>query len=222
MTWGFGSHLLTCCHYLNLLAQIILGAWKSVSQTIPSLSVSSNSDKVILLIKHILHIFLQCVSFAVACSKSSLWTIYSSHEVFSQPELRKDWLFSYFICIHRLWLVFRFALCEVHRQLYVHCFCLFRSFHPFSWSHQFGIQGDAICTILTKRIPYTFKWSFAIFDAGQVSWMLDSVHDTCETKTWMPNVCPKVHPACGPLQPMQVPSAYRHVFLSNLIYLGHL
>ena len=33
--------------------------------------------------------------------------------------------------------------------------------------------------------------------------MLDSVHDTYESKTWVPNVCPQIHPACGPLQNMQ-------------------
>ena len=32
--------------------------------------------------KHILHICLQCLSFTGACLKSSLWIIYSSHEVF--------------------------------------------------------------------------------------------------------------------------------------------
>ena len=40
--------------------------------------------------------------------------------------------------------------------------------------------------------------------------MLGSVHDTCESKTWMPNVCPKLHPACGSLQNMQASSALGH------------
>ena len=40
--------------------------------------------------------------------------------------------------------------------------------------------------------------------------MLNSVHDTCESKTWVPNVCPKFHPACGPLQNMQTSKALGH------------
>ena len=63
-----------------------------------------------------------------------------------------------------------------------------------------------------KKIAYAFKWSFGIFDAGQVSWMLDSVNDICESKTWKPNVCLKLNPACRPLQTMQAPSAYRQCF----------
>ena len=89
------------------------------------------------------------------------------------------------------------ALRGVIRQLYTHCFCLFGSFHPFCWNHHFDIQSDKICTLLTKRIRYTFKWSYGILDTGQISWMLDSVLDTCESKNWVPNVCPKIHPPCG-------------------------
>ena len=78
------------------------------------------------------------------------------------------------------------------------------------WNHHFGIQSDEICTLLTKRIAYTFKWSYCILDTGKISWMLDSVHDTCESKTWVPNVCPKIHPASGPLQNTQASSALGH------------
>ena len=66
------------------------------------------------------------------------------------------------------------------------------------------------CTLITKRIAYTFKWSNGILDTGHISWMLDSVHDTCESKTCVPNVCPKIHPACGPLQNMQASSTLGH------------
>ena len=40
--------------------------------------------------------------------------------------------------------------------------------------------------------------------------MLDSVHDTTESKSWMPNVCPQIHTAYGPLQTMQASSALGH------------
>ena len=127
--------------------------------------------------------------------------------VFFHPALGKDWLFSFIFSIHRFWLVIQSALRGVIRLFYTHCFCLFGIFHPFYWNHHFGIQSDEICTLLTKRIAYTFKWSYGILDTGQIYWMLDSVHDTCESKTWVPNVCPKIHPACGPLQNMQASSA---------------
>ena len=103
-----------------------------------------NCDKIPLPNKHILHIVLQCLSFTVVCLKSSLWT----WSLFFQPELGKDWLFSFIISIHWFWLVPRSALCGVLRQLYTHCFFLFDSFHPFCWSHHFGIQSDEICTLL--------------------------------------------------------------------------
>ena len=130
--------------------------------------------------------------------------------IFFHPALGKGWLFSFIFSIHRFWLVIQSALRGVIRLLYTHCFCLFGIFHPFYWNHHFGIQSDEICTLLTKRIAYTFKWSYGILDTGQFYWMLDSVHDTCESKTWVPNVCPKIHPACGPLQNMQASSALEH------------
>ena len=49
-----------------------------------------------------------------------------------------------------------------------------------------------------------------MLDTGQISLMLDFVHDTTENKTSMPNACPKIHPACGPLQTMQAFSALGH------------
>ena len=79
----------------------------------------------------------------------------------------------------------------------------------FCWNHHFGIQGDEICTF-TKRIAYTFKWSYDILDTGKIPWMLDSVHDTCENRTWVSNVCPKIHPTCGPLRIMQASSSLGH------------
>ena len=135
---------------------------------------------------------------------------YMHRSLFFQPALGKGWLFSFIVSIHRFWLVLQSLLRGVIRQLYTHCFCLFGSFHPFYWNHHFGIRSDEICTLLTKKIAYTFKWSYGILDTGQISWMLDSVHDTCENKTWVPNFCPKIHPACGPLQNMQASSALRH------------
>ena len=40
--------------------------------------------------------------------------------------------------------------------------------------------------------------------------MLDSVHATCEKKTWMPIIYPKIHPAYEPLQTMQASSDLDH------------
>ena len=201
MIWSFGGHL-------NLFAITVTFSrrkcwmmyWRSESQTIPSIFVSADSD----IFNNQTH---PAYSPAMSVFHYGMFEVKLMNNiciaVFCQPATGKGWLFSFIVSIHRFWLVLQSALRGVIRQLYNHCFCLFGSFHPFYWNHHFDIQSDGICTLLTKRIACTFKWSYGILDTGQMSWMLDSVHDTCESKTWVPNICPKIHPACGPLQNMQ-------------------
>ena len=40
--------------------------------------------------------------------------------------------------------------------------------------------------------------------------MLESIRDTCDSKTWVPIICPKIHPACRPLQTVQASIALGH------------
>ena len=184
----------------------------------PSLSVSSNCDEIILPTKHILHIFLQCLSFTVACLKSSLWTIYSSHEVFfCLPDLAKDRLFSFLISIHRFWLVFRFALCGVLQQLYIDCFCVFGSFHPFCWSYQFRIQSDAICTILAKGLP---THSNAITSKFLGCWIPSMIFVRARLGSQMFALNLIQH--AGHFRPCKHLVPTDNVFLSNLLCLRHL
>ena len=58
------------------------------------------------------------VSFTVACLESSLWTIYASHGFFFQPELGKDWLFSYIISLQQFWLVFGLLFVSTTTAIY--------------------------------------------------------------------------------------------------------
>ena len=79
--------------------------WRSVSQTISSIFVSSNCDifnnhlsvlTVIFLTTKHLHIVLQCLFFTMACLKSSLWTIYTSQSFFSASVGKGLAVFLYF------------------------------------------------------------------------------------------------------------------------------
>ena len=126
---------------------------------------------------------------------------------FFQPQLGKGWLFSFIVSIHLFWLVLQSPLRGVIRQLYTHYLCLFGSFllkSPLWYPEWWNLHSPP------KMIAYTFKWSYDILDTVKIPWMLDSVHDTCENRTWVSIVCPKIHPTCGPLQIMQASSALRH------------
>ena len=162
---------------------------KSVSQRISSLSVSSNCDKIILPTKHILHKALQC--------RLSLWHVwvqgceqYMHHKMsFSSQNWEKAGGFPlWFSCIASDWLSSLL-------------FWLFDSFHPYCWNHHFGIRSDDMCTLLPKRIAYTFKWSYGILDTRKTFHV---------NRTWMPIICPKIYPACGPLHTMQASSDLGH------------
>ena len=209
----------TCCDNCKLLAQKILGAWK--------ISIPEYTKSVLTVIKLFYQPNTPCTNSYNVCL--SLWHVWSltCEQYFHRMKSfsSQSWQRTVFVPLS-----FPYTDSDWFSGLpFVTCYdsCIsiasasLAAFIP-SAEVQFGIQSDAICTILAKRIAYTYKWSFGIFDAGQVSWMLYSVHDICESKTWMPNVCPKVHPAFGSLKTMQAPSAYRFGFLSNLLCLRRL
>ena len=149
------------CQYCFLVAAVEArnSATGSASQSLSSLSVSSNCDKIILPTKHILHIVLQCLSFTVRCLKVKVVNNIGIMLSIFPARIGKGWLFSFVVSIHRFWLVIQSALLPLCRK---------------------------------------------------ISWMLDSVHDTCENRTWMPIICPKSQPEGGPLQTMQASSALEH------------
>ena len=170
--------ILTCLPLLQLSrTENVRLYWRSVFQTIPSIFVSANCD----IFNNQTHpAYIPAISvlhygmFEVKLMNNMCIAVFF-------PASVGKGLAVFLYCFHTSILIgFQSTLRGVIRQLYTHCFCLFGSFHTFYWNHHFDIQSDEICTLLTKRISYTFKWYYGILDSGQISWVLDSVHDTSE------------------------------------------
>ena len=161
-TWpGFLQTILICLPPPRPRTEDFRLYGRSVSQNISSLSVRSNCDKILLPTKHNLHKVLKC--------RLSLWHVWSQgceqyvhHKTsFSIQNLERAGYFPLLVpCIDSDWLSSQF-------------FCLFDSFHPFCWNHHFGIQSDEMCILPSKRIAYTFKWSYGILDTSKISLLLD-------------------------------------------------
>ena len=190
------------------LAENVRLYWRSVSQTIPSIFVSSNCD-----------IFNNQTHHAYSPTMSVF------HYGMIEVKLMNN------ICITVFFFSQRWERAGSFPLLFPHidsdCFPSplfvewFDSFIPIASACLAAfIPSTEIITLVSrvmtfalssqKGLPTHFKWSYGILDTGQISWMLYSVHDTCESKTWVPNVCPKYHQACGPLQNMEASSALRH------------
>ena len=136
-------------------------------------------------------------SFTVACLMSGFMNNICIIKIFFQPELERAGCFPLlFPCIDSDWLSSLL-------------FCLFDSFHPFCWNHHFGIQSDEMCTLLPKRIAYTYKWSYGILDQKN----LFSVG--CQLFAL------KFIQRTDHFRPCKHPVAWGIVFLSNLLCLHH-
>ena len=145
MTWRFGGPLDVFASTVTFSHGHFRLYTRSVSQTISRLSASSNCGKIIILsTKHILHIVPQCLSFTLACLKSSLWTVCASYEVFTSARFGErvgcfPLLFPY---IYSGWFSSLLFVGWYDSSIPIAS----ASLAAVCWNHHFGIQSDEICT----------------------------------------------------------------------------
>ena len=143
----------------------------------------------------------------MACLKSSLWTICASQSFF-QPALGNCWLFSFIVSVHRFWLVssLRFvkwydSFIPIASASLAAWSLLLKSslWYPEWWNLHPPHKKDCLHIQMILWHPW-FRTN--LLGAWFRPWYV--------WETWVPNVCPKIHPACGPLQNMQASGALGH------------
>ena len=94
-----------------------------------------------------------------------------------------------------------------------------RSFHHFCCPRRFVIYTIKSALPSWNGLPTSSNASMASLIVENIfSGMLHTFRDVCENWTWMPNICPYIHPAYEPFQALLPYSIYGHyLFLWYLL-----